>query len=211
MKNKFTNIFLFLIFTIVLSSCVTQNSIPDPNFLGDYDPVLLGDVSVYTTNFGSEKANKIEIYFAPRTNMLHLHIKDSINKMNIKLSEANRTFLQEAIISFSDDLNNDRLQNRKPTSKNAYGSSIFSMEWGITGAGHETDEAGILYNYKYLSDGRPYFMIDLKQGADLIMEGAKSPTADIYISPSNLEDLLKMTKQDFLLAVVEELNSNFAY
>ena len=148
MKNKFTNIFLFLIFTIVLSSCVTQNSIPDPNFLGDYDPVLLGDVSVYTTNFGSEKANKIEIYFAPRTNMLHLHIKDSINKMNIKLSEANRTFLQEAIISFSDDLNNDRLQNRKPTSKNAYGSSIFSMEWGITGAGHETDEAGILYNYK---------------------------------------------------------------
>ena len=61
MKNKFTNIFLFLIFSIVLSSCVTQNSIPDPNFLGDYDPVLLGDVSVYTTNFGSEKANKIEI------------------------------------------------------------------------------------------------------------------------------------------------------
>ena len=138
MKNKFTKIFLFLIFSIVLSSCVTQNSIPDPNFLGDYDPVLLGDVSVYTTNFGSEKANKIEIYFAPRTNMLHLHIKDSINKMNIKLSEANRTFLQEAIISFSDDLNNDRLQNRKPTSKNAYGSSFFSMEWGITGAGHET-------------------------------------------------------------------------
>ena len=211
MKNKFTFILIFFLFSVVFTSCVSQNIIPDPNFLGDYDPVLLGNVSVYTTNFGSEKANIIDIYFAPRTNMLHLHIKDSINKMNIKLSEENRTILQDAIISFSDDLNNNLLQNRKPTSKNAYGSSIFSMEWGITGAGHETEEAGIIYNYKYLSDGRPYFMIDLMQGPDLIMKGAMSPKADIYISPSNLEDLLKMTKQDFLLAVVEELNSNSVY
>lgn len=214
MKFFTRNFSIFIFFSILLLgfySCTTNSTSSNPNFLGDFDPVQLGTISVYTTSFGSEKTNKIEVFFAPRTNLLHFYIKSSLNKMNIKLSESDRANLQEAITNFSANLVNDNLPNRKPTSKNAYSSSLISMEWGLTGAGHETNEAGIRYNYKYLSDNRPYFMIDLIPGDDSVMEGAMSPQTDIYISPSNLEELLEMTKQENLQAIVDELNSEYAY
>lgn len=204
---------MFCIFGVVLFFSCTSTPIPqdDPNFLGDFDPVQIGNVMASTVSFGSQKSKEIEVFFAPRTNTIHLQLRDTINKINLSITKDLRTQFFEATTSFAASLNEDTLVNRKPTKKNAYSNSKCTIEWGITGSGHLTNDAQISFNYKYLDDNRPYFMIDLKSGPDTIMEGAMSPQTDIYFSPSQLEDLYTMLSQENLQAIVDELKERTAY
>lgn len=188
------------------SSVPTEEQI-DPNYLGDFDPIQLETVITRTVMFGKEKPVELELYLIPRTNIVEMYYRDFANKICLMMTPEQRRLLRLAAADFSLKAEAGVLENRKPTSKNAYSETKASVAWGVTGVARVSEKAKLQLNYEYLSDGRPYFTIKLVPGPDKNDSTVYSPSSTLYMSPTQVQTLCEVTDQDVLQAMVDELNA----
>lgn len=214
-KNVFRLCFctVLSILMLVCAACASNSAgrEADPDFLGDYDPVQAAVVSAQTLSFGSAKAREVALFFAPRTNTVELRFSEAISKIQLELTAEHRRLLLQAALAFMRGYEEGSLEDRKPTRRNAYSESGCVVTWGITGSGHRAEDAGIRFNHRFLPDGRPYFMVDLQAGNDLVMDGVKSPQTDLYFSPAQLEELCAATDRAALEELLAGLESGAEY
>lgn len=202
----FTMSFVVVLATIFLS-CASSKTTSNPNYLGDFDPVLLETVDARVVHVNADKPKELEVYFAPRTNCVEVYFRDLANKICVVLAPEHRTLLLEATASFMESAEAGTLADRRPTKKNSYSETKCSISWGMLGMGNKAKNARIQYNYKYLADGNPYFLFRLLPGTEVNQPSTHSPAADIFFSPAELEAFCAILSQENLQAVVDELNA----
>ena len=201
---------VILIYAFFVLGCLsTQQSqtTVDNNFLGDFDPIKLESIMAWYPSFGKEKPKELSLYFVPRTNTVEIYYRDDLNRVVLILPYSQRQALLQASMQFAQDIQNDVLQeNRKPTKKNAYSTSFCGVGWGVTGVARYTNKALLEFNYKYLDDKRPYFMLKAHSSPDNEDSSVYSPVLFLYFSPSQLESLQMILNQEHLQSFVDELN-----
>lgn len=193
----------------LLVSCTStpKTQTADPNFIGDFDPIQLETVITRTIMFGKEKPVELELYFIPRTNIVEMYYRDFANKICLMMTPEQRRLLRLAAADFSLKAEAGVLENRKPTSKNAYSETNASVAWGVTGVARVSEKAKLQLNYEYLSDGRPYFTVKLVPGPDKNDSTVYSPSSTLYMSPTQVQTLCEVIDQDVLQAMVDDLNA----
>ena len=208
MKQNIFSLTCILLCLLTFFSCTSTSKTAevDPDFLGDYDPIQLEDGMARTVSFGNEKPKELEIYFVPRTNRVEIYFRDGMNKICIILTPEHRKLLMEAASNFFAGTENGTLEDRKPAKKNAYSETKCSVGWGLTGVSHTTKDARLQFNYEYLSDKRPYFMMKVLPGIDSSDSSMYSPSSALYFSPTQLENFCTIILQENLQALVDELN-----
>lgn len=201
--------FACVVLLVSLWGCATTSKEPvvDPNFLGDYDPIQLENVMAWYNFFGKEKPKELEMYFVPRTNNVEIYYREGQNKVCVILSQEQREQLKEVAALFTEGVEAGTLEDRKPTTKNAYYKSTCSVGWGVLGIGRVTEKSRLEYNHKYLKDGKVYLSVRAYPAADKNDSSVYSPDIELFFSPSQLETLFAQIDQSVLQARVDELNA----
>lgn len=209
LKKNYKILLCVLLSLCILSavSCVT--SVPeekDVNFLGDFNPIQLENLMALThSNAGGIKPVEIRAYLVPRTNTVELYFRIFANEIALVLDKKTRDLIKVSAEEYLALYEADNLPVREPSKKNAFIKGSVSVAWGLLSPVRNTT-APFFTNYEYL-DNKPYFMINLNPAPDANDTAAYSPSVNMYLSPSLLQDYLELTDQTYLESIVTEYNS----
>lgn len=207
-------IFLCVLSVLTLFSCSsTKKEVePDPDFLGDYEPIQLENAMGWVTLFGKEKPKEIELHFVPRTNRVEMYFRDLQNRVCIILTPEHRQMMTDAALQFMAEQEAGNMPDRKANAKNSYSQAVCTVGWGVTGIARTTNKSKLQFNYEYFNDKRPYFLIKALPAPDREEPDVYSPTIEVYFSPAQLEALYEILNQEALQALVNELDEKaYAY
>ena len=206
---------LLLAFSImlILTSCTStknvEETIPDPNFIGDIDPIQLDNIMCIRQSFGKLKPAELEVYFIPRTNIIEVYFRDGMNEYCILFNETERNVFAEGIILYAQDILKYRedprsaLPEREATRKNYYTEGTMSVSWGVIGLPHNNTTT-FQTNYEYLEQNKPYFELMVESTQDSEDDTTNSPVVRLYFSPTHLETLMEELSQERLVGLVRE-------
>ena len=180
----------------------------DPYFLGDFNSFYIGDVMCLNkSTFGNSKPVELNLYFSPRTSAIEARFILGMNKICIEWSPEECKALFSSIEKYSVLMNSEvKLEDRKPTKKNAFNNGKVYIYWGMSGYTRDT-LATYFTNYEYLEENKPYFKIKVNATPYTKEENVSSPNVDLFFSPSQLETLLSVVDYEAIYAKVEELKA----
>ena len=209
-KNIFISVLVlvFVLFSFSCSSLRTVEKEPDPYYLGDFNPFYIGDVVCLTkTTFGNTKPLEMNLYFAPRTSDIEFRFNSGMNKILLSWTPEECEALISSIQTYSELINGEtKLENRKPTKKNAFYNGNVGIYWGV--GGYTRDNIATYFtNYEYLEENRPYFKVKVNATPYPEEEYVSSPNIEMFFSPSQLETLITVIDYEAIYAKVEELKT----
>ena len=199
---------------LVFGSCAhtaVKSEQPDPDFLGDFDPIRLEDVMALRNSFGKIKPAQLRMYFVPRTNIVEVHLRDGANAFVLMFDQSARQTLREAISLYAQAYErygsgeHKAMEVRKPTAKNAFNRGPLSVAWGVLGTAR-SGSTHFRTNYEFLEKGKPYFLFTAEPADDRDASDVQSPALKLYFSPSQLETLLAVIDEQALRSEVDTLN-----
>ena len=209
-KNIFISflVLLLVIFSFSCSSFRIVEKEPDPYYLGDFNPFYIGDVMCLSkSTFGSSKPVELNFYFAPRTSNIEVRFTSGMNKVLLAWTPEECKAIFSSIEEYSELINSGvKLENRKPTKKNAFYNGKVDIYWGVGGYTRDT-LATYFTNYEYLEENKPYFKVKVNATPYEKEENVSSPNLDLFFSPSQLENLINVVNYDTIYAKVEELKT----
>ena len=210
MKTKFLySIFLITILINLLSYASNKTRGPQPvqerseNFIADMNPFFVGNLHLYTKqSINSPRISEFDLYFSPRTNSIFINTKLSIDVIQIDFSYAERKALYETAQKYLNDYENGLIIDEKPTSKNTLYKGNIPISWGVFGYTHSAITKYQI-NTEYLWIDKPYYRIRFETTED--EDDASSPAFNLYISPSQWNNILEMCDQAALEARCEQV------
>lgn len=208
LKKSIFSILLLLSLTTLFSCASTGEKKVDPNFIADFDPFYLGEVICLSkTTFGDNKPLTIHFYFNPRNNCIDTRFKEGINQISMIWTPAQRELLSKGILEYMALYNSDtKMEDRKPTKKNAFFKSKIELSWGVTGPARTT-MANYFANYQYLEPNKPYFKLHFVPTPYQFEEYVSSPKIELFFSPNQLEKLFEITDYDLILEKIKSFES----
>lgn len=200
-RNVMLAIFcLMLIFT----GCATNKAVEEESeyleTLGDFDPFLLGPVMGLWKSGDDVKSCECDMYFVPRTNSVELYFSYGMNKICIMLDAKACDGFKTMVEAYMNDYSNRTFADRKPDSKNKYGSINAEIAWGVFGYSYD---AGIRIDFNYeLIGGKPYFMMKMNQG--FAKDNDHSPVMTMYFNPLQLENIFTLADPKVIQEYISE-------
>lgn len=209
--NKSILLTLLLISLFTLFSCAsmsTKEKEVDPNFIADFDPFYLGElICLSESSLNKIKPTTINFYFNPRINCIETRFKDGMNNISLLWTPEQRELLSQSILEYMALYNSDtKMEDRKPTKKNAFYNSKIQLSWGLTGYSRTTD-ANYYSNYQYLEPNKPYFKLNFVPTPYQFEENVSSPKIELFFSPNQLEKLFEITDYDLILEKIKSFES----
>ena len=211
MIKKFCKVLVCSMFcSLILLSCAghkPKEKVIDPNFVRDFDPLKMEDVIALSYSAaGGLKPLEIRSYFVPRNNNIELYFRSSINEIALVLSLENRDLIRLGAETYLTSCSEESSPLNNPNQKNAIASGKTSMGWGVLGLANTAENVPFWINYKYLEEGRPYFMMSFSPSSSKDDASIYSPSVQVYFSPSQLNSFLEIIDQIYLESLVDELN-----
>lgn len=209
-ENVLLSIFLCFMCMFVFSCVSTPKEIREsnPNFLGDFEPFYLGEVLCLSgSTLGNIKPLEVHLYFAPRTNDIQARFRSGMNNICLTWTPEERERLNSSIEKYIALYSGDKkMENRKPTKKNAFEVGKIEILWGLSGYTRDT-LANYFTNYQYLEENKPYFKINVSATPYAEEEHVSSPSVELFFSPSQLETLIELTDYELILEKLKELQT----
>lgn len=209
-ENVLLSIFLCFMCMFVFSCVSTPKEIREsnPNFLGDFEPFYLGEVLCLSgSTLGNIKPLEVHLYFAPRTNDIQARFRSGMNNICLTWTPEERERLNSSIEKYIALYSGDKkMENRKPTKKNAFEVGKIEILWGLSGYTRDT-LANYFTNYQYLEENKPYFLLRVKATPTTDEEYVSSPTVNLYFTPSQLEALIAAVDTDIIMEKLNEIEA----
>ena len=197
----------FLFLTSCASSKTKEPRQMDDTFLADLEDFDLGEISIQTSlNKNQPKVTQVSIQCTPRSNTIKFYFKLGMDTMGINFTYNERMALNQVFDEYITQINEGRLENRKPTKKNAYSIGNFTVAWGVLGLTHYVDTT-YYTNYKFVEERKPYFIIQAESSVERTESGQNynSPTFTIYLSPAQIQKLREICSQQKLVDYVNSV------
>lgn len=208
---KRINFGLILICILLLASCnstgrLAERKTPGENYLADIDEFSLGNINCFA-GFGISKAKVTDIYFYcdPRTNEIAARFQLGIDVVGIRFTYAERQKLAQSFETYLEAVQNPKLENRKPTKKNAFYNSTVFVAWGVAGFTHSVDAAPYWTNYEFIEENKPYFKLQLQSAPEKGKEDINSPAASIYLTPAQIRKIMEICDQNLIQQEVDRV------
>lgn len=205
-RTKKIVLLLLLAASLMMTGCNTPPKEKDPEFFianvngfrYDYLRCLLADT------LNRPAVNDLVLYLYPKSNTLEVRWKNGGFLTCYDWSQKDRELITSCAETYLEAYNSGNLPVQKPKKKTAWWSGKLSVGWGLGDFTRAVDAKSYI-TYEYLEEGKPYFLIHSDPTETTNEEHVSSPKISIYLSPTQLQSLVDMMKQENLVASVNEI------
>lgn len=190
-----------LLATLIFNSCTTVSAKEelDPNFIADLPSYELDSIILLSgTGKNKPKSNGFTYTFDPKTNVVEVETKVSIDKYLFTLTPEVRKELAVAMNEYLALYEAKELPEQTPSKKNAFSTGKIKIYWGVMSYSY-TCEANYYTNYQYVENGKPFFILTI-ESSPVNGSDAYSPAARFYLTPSQIRKQFEMLDQETLEA-----------
>ncbi len=176
------------------------------DFLGDFNPVQLESLMVLVKNLNKLNPREItNINLVPRKNTIEMTFRYGPNVTTLILNQAERNKITEAAKLFLSQYEEKTLPRHKVSKDTAYFTSKCTLYWGVAGTNNGSRNNAYYANVEIFQKHAYFILHFMPSRNEEGQEDSFTPKTRLYLSPSQVRELIARFDQEYLNAQVKYL------